>query len=193
MFALNPKAAADLSRQMTAGKIKKTYLAVTEGTVKVKSAKLVDWLKKDGRTNSSAVVEGGTSGAKKAILSYEVLKTWKNKEDKNSFVFILLGKVTHLFVSLSDFGLMPTLTVCVIQNGRTPLLLLQLLLLILPADETTVYTVCNLYFYLLSLLANLFLSPVLQAIAICLTSATIFDQYSMLFTLIMFNFIDNSM
>ena len=47
---------------------------------------------------------------------------------------------------------MPTLTVCVIQNGRTPLLLLQLLLLILPADETTVYTVCNLYFYLLSLL-----------------------------------------
>mgnify|MGYP000243603060 FL=1 len=68
VFALNPKAAADLSRQMTAGKIKKTYLAVTEGTVKVKSAKLVDWLKKDGRTNSSAVVEGGTSGAKKAIF-----------------------------------------------------------------------------------------------------------------------------
>lgn len=81
VFALNPKAAADLSRQMTAGKIKKTYLAVAEGTVKVKSAKLVDWLKKDGRTNSSAVVEGGTSGAKKAILSYEVLETWKNKED----------------------------------------------------------------------------------------------------------------
>ena len=81
VFALNPKAAANLSRQMTAGKIKKTYLAVTEGTVKVKSAKLVDWLKKDGRTNSSAVVEGGTSGAKKAILSYEVLETWKNKED----------------------------------------------------------------------------------------------------------------
>ena len=81
VFALNPMAAADLSRQMTAGKIKKTYLAVTEGTVKVKSAKLVDWLKKDGRTNSSAVVEGGTSGAKKAILSYEVLETWKNKED----------------------------------------------------------------------------------------------------------------
>ena len=48
VFALNPKAAADLSRQMTAGKIKKTYLAVTEGTVKVKSAKLVDWLKREG-------------------------------------------------------------------------------------------------------------------------------------------------
>ena len=74
VFALNPKAAADLSRQMTAGKIKKTYLAVTEGTVKVKSAKLVDWLKKDGRTNSSAVVEGGTSGAKRR---YCLMKFWK--------------------------------------------------------------------------------------------------------------------
>ena len=50
VFALNPKAAANLSRQMTAGKIKKTYLAVTEGTVKVKSAKLVDWLKMAGPT-----------------------------------------------------------------------------------------------------------------------------------------------
>ena len=95
VFALNPKAAADLSRQMTAGKIKKTYLAVTEGTVKVKSAKLVDWLKKDGRTNSSAVVEGGTSGAKKAILSYEVLETWKNKEDaqKLADLMIKIGKL----------------------------------------------------------------------------------------------------
>ena len=95
VFALNPKAAADLSRQMTAGKIKKTYLAVTEGTVKVKSAKLVDWLKKDGRTNSSAVVEGGTSGAKKAILSYEVLETWKNKEDAQKLAeqMIRIGKL----------------------------------------------------------------------------------------------------
>jgi len=40
-------------------------------------------------------------------------------------------------VSFSDFGLMPTLTVCLSQNGRTPLLLLQLLLLMLPDGETT--------------------------------------------------------
>ena len=59
VFALNPKAAADLSRQMTAGKIKKTYLAVTEGTVKVKSAKLVDWLKKDGWKNKEDAQDCG--------------------------------------------------------------------------------------------------------------------------------------
>ena len=80
VFALNPKAAADLNRQMTTGKIKKVYLAITEGHAQVKSAKLVNWLKKDNRTNSSAVVTEGTVGAKKAILSYEVLKTWKSEE-----------------------------------------------------------------------------------------------------------------
>nr|DAR47369.1 MAG TPA: hypothetical protein [Bacteriophage sp.] len=42
---------------------------------------------------------------------------------------------------------MPTLTACLIQNGRTPLLLLQLLLLILPDGATTVYTVYNLYVF----------------------------------------------
>ena len=47
VFALNPKAAADLNRQMTTGKIKKVYLAITEGHAQVKSAKLVNWLKKD--------------------------------------------------------------------------------------------------------------------------------------------------
>ena len=42
----------------------------------------------------------------------------------NTFVFTHLGKVTYFFVSFSDFGLLTTLTVCLIQNGRTPLLLL---------------------------------------------------------------------
>ena len=81
VFALNPKAAADLNRQMTEGKIKKIYLAVTEGKVAVKKATLTDWLKKDSRTNSSSVVAEGTVGAKKAILSYEVLETGKSQEE----------------------------------------------------------------------------------------------------------------
>lgn len=91
-----------------------------------------------------------------------------------------------LFVSfLSDFGLLPTLAACVIQNGRTPLLLLQLLLLMLPDGETVVlWHITKLFYLCLSLL--------LQAIAMCFMSETIFDQYSMLFMFMMFNFIDNS-
>ena len=71
VFALNSRAVAELNRQMTSGKIKKIYLAVTEGEVKVQKATLEDWLKKDNRTNSSTVVAAGTAGAKKAVLSYE--------------------------------------------------------------------------------------------------------------------------
>lgn len=84
VFALNAKAAADLNRQMTAGKIEKIYLAVTEGKITAEKATLEDWLKKDNRTNSSSVVAAGTAGAKKAVLSYEVLETKKVAEDKNA-------------------------------------------------------------------------------------------------------------
>lgn len=92
----------------------------------------------------------------------------------------------RLFVSInSDFGLLPTLSACLIQNGRTPLLLLQLLLSMLPERQTTVYTAHNLKCYRS-------LSLVRQAIAICLISATILDQYSMLPTLIIFRFYESS-
>ena len=81
MFALNAKSAAELNRQMTSGKIKKIYLAVTEGEIKTEKAILEDWLKKNNRTNSSAVVAAGTAGAKKAVLSYEVLETKRIEEE----------------------------------------------------------------------------------------------------------------
>ena len=41
----------------------------------MKSAKLVDWLKKDGRTNSSAVVDGGNCPEQKR--RYCLMKFWK--------------------------------------------------------------------------------------------------------------------
>ena len=111
VFALNPKAAADLNRQMTTGKIKKVYLAITEGHAQVKSAKLVNWLKKDNRTNSSAVVTEGTVGAKKAILSYEVLKTWKSEEgvrddgERNLVrIYLDTGRHHQIRVQMSGMG-----------------------------------------------------------------------------------------
>ena len=87
VFAKTPKAAKGLNTQITNGKMEKIYLAVTYGQPdtraceteaghdgdKSKSVVLEDYLKKDGRTNTSAVVNAGTTGAKKARLSYEVL------------------------------------------------------------------------------------------------------------------------
>ena len=60
---------------MTAGTIGKHYLAVTEGKPPAPEGILEDWLKKDGRTNTSAVVSPNTNGAKRAKLSYKVLKS----------------------------------------------------------------------------------------------------------------------
>lgn len=75
VFAKNQKAAAQLNRQMTSGKIKKEYLAVTDRKPLKDKGQLTDYLKKDGRTNTSSVEQKGTDGAKEARLSYVVLET----------------------------------------------------------------------------------------------------------------------
>ena len=78
VFGKTPKAAKELSAQITSGKMRKIYLAVTYGQPKYTAVSknpviLEDYLKKDGKTNSSSVVKASTPGAKKARLSYEVI------------------------------------------------------------------------------------------------------------------------
>ena len=76
VFGKTPEAAKSLSAQITAGKIEKIYLAVTYGQQAENGKKetvLEDYLKKDGKSNTSSVVNANTPGAKKARLSYEVL------------------------------------------------------------------------------------------------------------------------
>ena len=87
VFGKTPKAAKGLSAQITGGKMEKIYLAVTYGQPDTsvcemedgkkesgsKPVVLEDYLKKDGKANSSVVVSANTPGAKKARLSYKVL------------------------------------------------------------------------------------------------------------------------
>ena len=79
VFALTQKAAAGLNRQMEKKEIEKIYLAVTDRVPSPENATLEDWLKKDGRSNLSAVVKQGTRGAKKARLSYRVIRTLEDE------------------------------------------------------------------------------------------------------------------
>lgn len=74
VFAKEEKAAASLSAQISSGRMKKYYLAVTDGLPGRKEDTLVDYLKKDGKINKSAVVEPQVKGAKKARLHYRVLR-----------------------------------------------------------------------------------------------------------------------
>lgn len=90
VFAKTPRAAKELSRQITEGKMEKKYLAVTFGKPPVgenEERVLEDYLKKDGKTNTSSVTATGTQGSKKARLSYKVLETAEDPQE---------GKEKHL-------------------------------------------------------------------------------------------------
>lgn len=74
VFAKNKNAAAELSRQVSAVQVQKYYQAVICGKPKEEKACLVDYLLKNGKTNTSSIVSRETKGAKRAELNYRVLK-----------------------------------------------------------------------------------------------------------------------
>ena len=78
VFAKNPKSAADLSAQVQDGRMKKYYRAVTCGIPEKKEERLVNYLKKNSRTNLSECVSEKVQGAKKAELYYHVLEEKDN-------------------------------------------------------------------------------------------------------------------
>lgn len=74
VFAKNKQAAADLSRQAAGEEMEKEYLALACGKDMQQAGELVDYLLKDGRTNTSHVVPSEVKEAKEARLSYEILR-----------------------------------------------------------------------------------------------------------------------
>ena len=82
VFAKNKDAAGKLGRQVKDGTMKKEYLAVCEGKIEKQGVqKFEDFLVKDGRSNTSRVVQPGTAGAKKAVLEYEVITTRSSRSN----------------------------------------------------------------------------------------------------------------
>ena len=73
VFAKTKQAAAKLSGQVSSRSMEKEYLAVTDRMSEKRQGRLEDYLIKNGRTNTSEVVSSKTSGAKKAVLDYEVI------------------------------------------------------------------------------------------------------------------------
>lgn len=91
VFGKTKRAAAGLSRQINEGRMKKVYRAVCcmekaleaygeNGTDREKEHTLVDYLLKDGKTNTSRVVKKESRDAKRAELSYRVagMSLYKN-------------------------------------------------------------------------------------------------------------------
>lgn len=115
VFAKTPRAAKELSRQITMGKMEKIYLAVTFGTPPHggdggnKERVLEDYLKKDGKTNTSSVTVPGAPGSKKARLSYKVLETVEDPQERKEKYLLQIrldtGRHHQIRVQMSHAGM----------------------------------------------------------------------------------------
>ncbi|MDO4261198.1 MAG: RNA pseudouridine synthase [Eubacteriales bacterium] len=103
LVARSEKAAADLSRQVADhDRMEKWYEALVCGKPAAPEGTLVDYLRKDGRTNTSGVVDKGTAGAKRSELRYEVIRTW---EDVSLLrIRLLTGRHHQIRVQLAHAG-----------------------------------------------------------------------------------------
>ena len=102
VFAKTPFAAGSLSEQVTDGLMKKHYLALLCGKPIEDSGKLVDYLVKDGRTNTSSVADRATKDAKRSELNYKVLK--RNEETTLVEVELLTGRHHQIRVQMANAG-----------------------------------------------------------------------------------------
>ena len=78
LLAKNKKALAHLNEQFKNRSITKKYLAVVQNKPKQPIGQLQHFLKKNGKTNKSKVVEASTHGAKEANLKYKLIGSIDN-------------------------------------------------------------------------------------------------------------------
>ena len=102
VFAKTPFAAKELNKGMQGAGFGKYYKAVLCGVPKEKKAILEDYLIKDGKTNTSRVAAQDEKEAKKAVLSYELLK----QETDKSLVQVKLetGRHHQIRVQMANMG-----------------------------------------------------------------------------------------
>lgn len=111
-FGKTPKAAAGLSAQLTDGRMKKTYTTyalVSKENIPGEGL-LEDWLKKDGKLNTSSVAAKGIPGAKKASLRYRAVEcmdqgTLKKGEIVCLEIHLFTGRHHQIRVQMANAGL----------------------------------------------------------------------------------------
>ena len=100
VFAKTPFAAGSLSEQVTDGRMKKHYLALLCGKPETDEGTLVDYLVKDGRTNTSSVAKAGEKDAKRSELNYKVLK--RSEETTLVEVELITGRHHQIRVQMAN-------------------------------------------------------------------------------------------
>lgn len=102
VFAKTPFAAGSLSEQVTDGRMKKHYLALLCGKPETDEGTLVDYLVKDGRTNTSSVAKAGEKDAKRSELNYKVLR--RSEETTLVEVELITGRHHQIRVQMANAG-----------------------------------------------------------------------------------------
>lgn len=102
VFAKTSKAAKRLNEQIKNHELKKTYLAVLDGTLENMKSKLVNYLYKDEKLKKSIVVDKSHFKAKLSELNYEVI----GYNDYKTIVRINLitGRHHQIRVQFSNLG-----------------------------------------------------------------------------------------
>ena len=106
VFAKTSFAAKELNKGLQGAGFGKYYKAVLWGVPEKASGTLENYLVKDGRTNTSRVGSPHEKDAKKAVLSYEVLKTGKEDGEDISLITVKLdtGRHHQIRVQMANMG-----------------------------------------------------------------------------------------
>lgn len=102
VFAKTSKAAKRLAEQMQKGDFEKGYLAVLDGVPRENQDKLVNYLKKNEKTNEVKVVPDATVGAKRAELDYKILE--ENDGVTLAKIKLVTGRSHQIRVQMKHIG-----------------------------------------------------------------------------------------
>lgn len=107
VYAKSKKAAAWFSREIAAGRMEKTYLALVGGCPQPSAGQWEDLLFRDGQRNKSYVVQRMRKGVKKAVLFYETLHTAQTDAAAVSLVRVRLqtGRTHQIRVQFASRGM----------------------------------------------------------------------------------------
>lgn len=107
VYALNPKSAATLSKDITEGRFHKYYTATVYGKPQEDEGVFEDLLFKDSSKNKSFVVKKERRGVKKAKLSYKVLATENkgNIQKTTVEIYMYTGRSHQIRVQFSHRGM----------------------------------------------------------------------------------------
>ena len=110
LFGLNPKTTANLTKMLQDGKIDKYYYAAVscDKDCYIESdswLRVEDYLVKDGKTNTSRVVQKNENGAKKAILDYKIMTIKQDEHLGLLNIHLITGRHHQIRVQMSHAGL----------------------------------------------------------------------------------------